>query len=145
LLEARLVADEPLSLAVRRGHPLLLKPAIVPHDLLDYEWIMGTDDTLLTQTVLTRLTDLRLPVPRRRIATSSFLFTLAVLNQTDSIAPLATPVVDSFSGSPSMPFVALPIDLGLAVTPFSIVTRVGTQLTPSAQSLAESIRGRSGI
>jgi DNA-binding transcriptional LysR family regulator len=145
LLEARLVAAEPLSLAVRRGHPLLLKPAIAPHDLLDYEWIMGTDDTLLTQTVLTRLTDLRLPVPRRRIATSSFLFTLAVLNQTDSIAPLATPVVDSFSGSPAMPFVALPVDLGLAVTPFSIVTRVGTQLTPSAQSLADSIITRSGI
>lgn len=145
LLEARLVAEEPLSLAVRRGHPLLLKPTITPKDLLDHEWIMGTDDTLLTQTVLSRLADLRLPVPRRRIATSSFLFTLAVLNQTDAIAPLATPVVDSFSGRPSMPFVALPISLGLAVTPFSIITRAGTQLTPSAQSLADSIISRSGI
>jgi DNA-binding transcriptional LysR family regulator len=145
LLEARLVAEEPLSLAVRRGHPLLLQPALDATDLLQFDWIMGTDDTLLTQTVMARLAELRLPVPRRRISTSSFLFTLAVLNQTDSIAPLATPVVESFSGSPSMPFVTLPIDLGLAVIPFSIVTRVGTRLTPSAQSLADSIAVRSGI
>jgi DNA-binding transcriptional LysR family regulator len=145
LLEARVVADEPLSLAVRRGHPLLQLPAIDATDLLAFDWIMGADDTLLTQTVVARLAELRLPLPRRRISTSSFLFTLAVLNQTDTIAPLATPVVESFSGSPSMPFVALPIDLGMAVAPFSIVTRVGTRLTPSAQCLADAIAARSGI
>lgn len=145
LLEARLVADEPLSLAVRRGHPLLLRPSIDVRDLLDFDWIMGADNTLLTQTVMAKLAELRLPLPRCRISTSSFLFTLAVLNQTDTIAPLATPVVESFSGSPSMPFVALPIDLGLAVTPFCIVSRVGTRLTPSAQSLADAIVVRSGI
>jgi DNA-binding transcriptional LysR family regulator len=144
-LEAHLIAEEPLSLAVRRGHPLLQRPVLGARDLLDFDWIMGTDDTLLTQTVLARLAELRLPIPRRRISTSSFLFTLAVLNQTNTIAPLATPVVESFSGSPSMPFVALPIDLGLAVAPFSIVTRVGMQLTPSAQSLADVIAARSGI
>jgi DNA-binding transcriptional LysR family regulator len=139
LLESRLIGDEPLSVAVRRGHPLLLRPELRLADLLDYDWIMGSDDTLLTQTVLARLAELRLAVPRRRISTSSFLFTLAVLNQTDAIAPLALPVVESFSGNPSMPFVALPIDLGLSVAPFSLVTRVGSRLTPSAERLARAI------
>ncbi len=139
LLEARLIGDEPLSVAVRRGHPLLLRPDIRIHDLLDYDWILGPDDTLLTQSVMARLVDLRLPAPRRRISTSSFLFTLALLNHTDAIAPLARPVVESFSGNPSMPFVDLPINLGLSVTPFSFVTRIGSQLTPSAQRLADAI------
>jgi DNA-binding transcriptional LysR family regulator len=142
MLEARLIGDEPLSMAVRRGHPLLLQPEIRMDDLLLYDWILGPDDTLLTQTVMSKLAELRLPTPARRISTSSFLFTLAVLNQTDALAPLALPVVESFSGNPSMPFVALPIKLGLSVTPFSLVTRIGSKLTPSAQRLADAILAR---
>jgi DNA-binding transcriptional LysR family regulator len=142
MLEARLIGDEPVSLAVRRGHPLLSRARVCMADLLEYDWILGPDDTLLTQTVLARLAALHLPVPRRPISTSSFLFTLAIVNQTDAIAPLALPVVESFSGSPSMPFVALPIDLGVSVTPFSIVTRIGSKLTPSAQRLADAIIAR---
>ena len=142
MLEARLIGDEPLSFAVRRGHPLVMLPEIRIDDLLAYDWILGPDDTLLTQTVMTRLAELNLPAPKRRISTSSFLFTLAVLNQTNAIAPLARPVVDSFSGNPSMPFVALPTDLGLNVAPFSMVTRIDARLTPSAQRLKEAILAR---
>jgi DNA-binding transcriptional LysR family regulator len=138
-LEARVIAVEPLSLVVRRGHPLLVQPQIAVDDLLKFDWVMGDDETLLTQTVVNRLAELGLPVPERRISTSSFLFTLALLNQTDAIAPLATPVVDSFAGNPSVPFVSLPIDMGLSVAPFSLVTRAGAQMTPSAQRLIDAI------
>jgi DNA-binding transcriptional LysR family regulator len=138
-LEARVLAVEPLSLVVRRGHPLLVLPILSLDDLLAYDWVMGDDETLLTQTVVARLKELGLPVPQRRISTSSFLFTLALLNQTDAIAPLATPVVDSFAGNPSVPFVSLPVDLGLSVAPFSLVTRAGAQMTPSAQRLIDAI------
>lgn len=138
-LQARMLAGEPLSLVVRRGHPLLVRPILSVDDLLAHDWVMGDDETLLTQTVISRLTELGLPQPVRRISTSSFLFTLALLNQTDAIAPLARPVVDSFAGNPSVPFVSLPIDLGLAVAPFSLVTRTGAQMTPSAQRLIDAI------
>jgi DNA-binding transcriptional LysR family regulator len=138
-LEARVLAVEPLSLVVRRGHPLLVRPMLSLDDLLAYDWVMGDDETLLTQTVVARLKELGLPVPQRRISTSSFLFTLALLNQTDAIAPLATPVVNSFAGNPSVPFVSLPVDLGLSVAPFSLVTRAGAQMTPSAQRLIDAI------
>lgn len=138
-LEARVIAAEPLSLVVRRGHPLLVRPILSVDDLLEFDWVMGDDETLLTQTVAGRLTELGLEQPKRRISTSSFLFTLALLNQTDAIAPLATPVVDSFAGNPSVPFVSLPINLGLAVAPFSLVTRAGAQMTPSAQRLIDAV------
>jgi DNA-binding transcriptional LysR family regulator len=138
-LEASLIAGEPLSLVVRRDHPLASRPDITMDDLLRYEWVMGDEATLLTQTVMARLAELRLPIPQRRISTSSFLFTLALLNQTDAIAPLATPVVTSLSDNPAVPFVSLPIDLGLAVAPFSLVTRIGSRLTPSAQMLVDAI------
>ena len=138
-LSARVMAGEPLSLVVRRGHPLLVRPILSVDDLLAYDWVMGDDGTLLTQTVVGRLTELGLPQPKRRISTSSFLFTLALLNQTDAIAPLVRPVVDSFAGNPSVPFVSLPIDLGLQVAPFSLVTRAGAQMTPSAQRLIDAM------
>lgn len=144
-LDARLLAVEPLSLVVRRGHPLLSRHQIPVEDLLHYDWVMGDDETLLTQTVISRLAELGLPRPQRRISTSSFLFTLALLNQTDAIAPLATPVVDSFAGNPSVPFVSLPVDIGLAVAPFSLVTRAGAQMTPSAQRLIDAILAASGV
>lgn len=143
-LEAREIATEPLSLVVRRGHPLLHLPQITVEDLMRHDWVMGDDATLLTQTVLARLAELRLPIPERRISTSSFLFTLALLNQTDAIAPLATPVVDSLSGNPSVPFVSLPINLGLTVASFSIVTRRGARLTPTAQRLVDAILALAG-
>ena len=138
-LEAHVLAVEPLSLVVRRGHPLLVRPILSLDDLLEFDWVMGDDETLLTQTVVSRLAELALPLPKRRISTSSFLFTLALLNQTDAIAPLATPVVDSFAGNPSVPFISLPIDLGLSVAPFSLVTRIGAQMTPTAQRLADAV------
>jgi DNA-binding transcriptional LysR family regulator len=138
-LEAQVIAGEPLSLVVRRGHPVLVRPEISIDDLLRHDWVMGDDETLLTQTVIARLSELGLPLPRRRISTSSFLFTLALLNQTDAIAPLATSVVDSFAGNPSVPFVSLPVDFGLSVAPFSLVTRTGAQMTPSAQRLIDGI------
>lgn len=138
-LEARVIAGEPLSLVVRRGHPILARPDITVEDLLRHDWVMGDDETLLTQTVVSRLAELGLPVPHRRISTSSFLFTLALLNQTDAIAPLATAVVDSFAGNPSVPFVSLPVNLGLSVAPFSLVTRTGAQMTASSQRLIDGI------
>lgn len=141
-LDSRLIAGEPVSLVVRRGHPLLARPGLGLGDLMGHDWVMGDDDTLLTQSVLARLAALRLPVPQRRISTSSFLFTLALINQTDSIAPLATPVVDSFAGNAEVPFVALPVDLGLTVQPFSLVTRAASQLTPAARWLVGDILAR---
>lgn len=138
-LQARMIAGEPLSLVVRRGHPILALPRITVDDLMRYEWVMGDDDTLLTQTVKARLAEQRMPIPQQRVSTSSFLFTLALLNQSDCIAPLATSVVDSFAGNPSVPFVTLPIDLGLTVEPFGLVTRMQSQLTPSAQRLVDAI------
>ena len=56
---ADVIAGEPLSLVVRRGHPLLVRPKITVDDLLQYDWVMGDDETLLTQTVMARLAELR--------------------------------------------------------------------------------------
>lgn len=44
-----------------------------------------------------------------------------------------------------MPFVAVPIKLGISVTPFSLVTRIGSQLVPAARTLADAIQTRADL
>jgi DNA-binding transcriptional LysR family regulator len=133
------IRDEPLSLIVRRAHPLLLRPRIAAADVLDYEWVMPEDEALITRSVLDRLAALGLPGPRRQVSTASFLFTLAMLKASDAVAPLAQPVAESFASGPSTPFVDLPIDLGIRVPPFGLIRRREAELTPAAGRVAQAI------
>jgi DNA-binding transcriptional LysR family regulator len=139
LIDLQPIGPEMLALVVRRGHPLLKLARLEPDHLFDFDWVMPDEQTLLTRAVRARLIALGLPQPNRRISTASFLFTLALLTQTDAIAPLSAAVAESFSGSPSLPFVTLPITLGLEVEPFGLMTRRNGQLTPTAALLAQVI------
>jgi len=93
----------------------------------------------ITRTVLTRLLALGLPPPHQRLSTASFLLTLALLQQTNAIAPLALAVADVFASSPDAPYAQLPLDLGIEVEPFGLMTRAGMILPPAAQYLADTI------
>lgn len=135
------LGEEPLALVVRRGHPLLKMPRVTLSDTLAYDWVMADDETLLSQTVLRWLANAGYPRPHRQFSTSSFLFTLAMLKDTDSVAPLAQPVVDSFTDGASMPFVQVPIDLNLSVEAYGLIRRADTRLTPVADRVAAMIIG----
>ena len=126
------VATEPVNLLVRRGHPLLALPGPAPKDLMTYDWVMPGPDSVLRRAVMARLRVLGLPDPPGAIATSSFLLTLALLQQSDAIAPLARAVTDRFAGEPAAPYVVVPFNLGIEVAPYGVVTRDGAGLTPAA-------------
>jgi DNA-binding transcriptional LysR family regulator len=133
------IAPEPLCLMARRGHPLAGAGPIEPAALLSYDWVMPGPEAILTRTVQARLRALRLPDPPRRVATSSFLFTLAMLRQSDAIAPLARAVAALFAGAPGEAFAVLPVDLEIEVAPFGLLTREGPGLTPAAERVRELI------
>ena len=133
------IAAEPVSLVVRRGHPLDRGRPFEAIDLLTYDWIMPGPESVLCRAVLARLTEHRMPHPPQRLATASFLLTLALLQQSNAIAPLARPVADTFATAPDAAFIKLPIDLGIEVPPFGLLTRTNMVLTPVAQRLAELI------
>jgi DNA-binding transcriptional LysR family regulator len=134
------IATEPVALVVRRRHPLhqLQNPHV--HDLLAYDWVMPPADSLLTRTVLARLHENGAPPPPQSLSTASFLLTFALLQQSNAIAPLARAVANSFCHAPDSPYVILPVDLGIAVAPFGLVTRSDALLTPTAAHIARDIR-----
>ena len=139
LLQIIPIAAEPVSLVVRRGHPLDRGRAIEKLDLLTYDWVMPGPESILCRAVLARLSDHRMPHPPQRLATASFLLTLALLQQSNAIAPLARAVADTFAHGPEAAYIQLPIDLGIEVPPFGLMTRKNMVLTPVAQRLVELI------
>ncbi|NBO20888.1 MAG: LysR family transcriptional regulator [Rhodobacteraceae bacterium] len=130
---------EPVVLMVRRGHRLAQAEGLTGPELMEFDWVMPSPDTILARAVINRLRTLGLPVPNQRLATSSFLLTLALIQQTNAIAPLARAVGERFAVGPEAAYAILPIDLGISVEPYGLMTRKGAILTPAARQLADLI------
>ncbi len=139
LLQIIPIAAEPVSLVVRRGHPLDRGRPIEKMDLLTYDWVMPGPESILCRAVLARLSEHGMTHPPQRLATASFLLTLALLQQSNAIAPLARAVADTFARALDATYIQLPIDLGIEVPPFGLMTRKNMVLTPVAQRLVELI------
>ena len=78
-------------------------------------------------------------MPPQRLATSSFLLTLAMMLQSNAIAPVASAVADTFASGPDAPYVKLPIDLGIEVEPFGLITRAGSSLPRVATTMIDMV------
>lgn len=133
---------EPISLIARRGHPLLRRPApLTVEETLAYDWVMPGPESLLTRTIATRLHGLGLPKPTQRLLTASFLLTLAVLQKSDAIAAVSRASAMQFAIGEAAAFDLLPLDLGIEVEPFGLITRERVSLTPASQRFAYLILG----
>lgn len=139
LYNAQIIETEPVALMVRRGHYLQGLPDITPQDLMAFDWVMPGEEAILGRTVLSRLAQLGLPVPPRRLSTSSFLLTLAMVQQSNAIAPIARAVTSTFAHGPDAPYAVLPIDLGIEVEPFSLLTRAGATLPAVVRRVADMV------
>jgi DNA-binding transcriptional LysR family regulator len=134
-IDARVIAAEPVALMVRKGHRLANAVPERNADLLDFDWVMPGHDSPLGAAVLARLAALGLPAPQQRLSTASFLLTLALLQQSNSIAPLAQAVANQFASAPDAAFAIIRADIGISVAPYSLLTRRGVFLPPAARTI----------
>ena len=141
LLEFQHVASEPVSLVVRRGHPLARQSPVLGAELMEFDWVMPGPGSILTRAVMARIRAHGLSTPPQRLSTASFLLTFALLQQSNAIAPLSRAVADSFTLGPDAAFAQLPIDLGIEVEPYGLITRSQMTMTPAATRLAAQICG----
>ena len=131
--------DEPLALVVRRGHPLVAGGVPDAATVLAYDWVLPGEGSLMTRTVLARLQAMGLPAPRLNVSTTSFMLMLALLQQTDAVGVLAQATARQFSEGPDAALGFVPLDLGIAVEPYGMISRERVALTPAAQRLADTI------
>ena len=137
------VGSEPISLIARLGHPLLRRrPVPLPEAIMEFDWVLPMEGALLRTTIEKRLLELGLPSPRKILSTSSFLLTIATVQQTNAVAPLSTAVADFFSSQEGAPatIARLPYDFLGGVEPYALLRLADRELTPAAASLYEIVR-----
>lgn len=129
------VAAEPVDFVVRRDHPLLGRAVLTWDDLAQHDWVLPLRGNPLADAVLARFSELGQAAPRMRMTTSSFLLTMAQLQQSESIAPLSAAVAAQFARGQNSALAVLPIKTGIAVRPYSILQRRAGALTLAAQQI----------
>lgn len=127
------MGPERFCLVVRTGHPLLNLDPPELLDCLEYDWVMQPPGGLARHATEMYLLQNAARVPRRIISTTSQLLTMALVEASDVIAPMAMSVARFQTGRSETPSVAiLPLAPDLMMSPFSLVRLNERPLSPTA-------------
>lgn len=141
LFNAHEIGIESACLLVRRGHPLLDGSPAKLEDLSRYDWVFQPPGALLRRTMEDVFLSQGVALPRNIINTPSVVLTLAIVTQTNAIAPLAYEMAQFVSGqhSPMGDIRILPTEFELSVKPYSLIVTKDRALPPSAQLLYDLV------
>ena len=131
------LTTEPVQFLVRAGHPLTRESDIPTRRLLDFDWVLPLEGSILRRTMVTLLRAEGLPMPGQVHSTSSFLLTLALLRQTNAIAPIAAAVGRVFTdeSDSAPPLRMLETRLKVEVETFSLIRAAGRLFPPTTEYL----------
>ncbi|RAH99015.1 LysR family transcriptional regulator [Acuticoccus sediminis] len=136
------IGPEPVSLIVRNGHPLTRREDITLADCLHYDWIMQEEGGLLRRTARDYLLSHGYEQPKRILSTSSTLLTLAIISETNAIAPIAT-AASNFYASPSAfggGIHRLKVAQDMVVDPYSLVLLRDHEASPAMLRVLDLLR-----
>ena len=141
------IGPEPIDLVVRLDHPLTRQPDATLWDCMEYDWVMQPPRGLLRRTAESYLLERGLPAPPRVVSTTSILFTLALVNETNAIAPLARAVSRFFIERAELGSRLATLSVGndMAVEDFGIVSRQGDTQPPAAERFMKLLRVRTDL
>lgn len=129
--------EEPLIIFTARSHPLAGRAAIDPEETLAYPWVVPPADTPTRQTFSRAFTAVGLRAPIV-VETGSFLMTLHLVEAMGAISVLPRDIIEDRLKDGS--FSALPIELGVTLPAFGIITRKGTDLSENAALFVDLIK-----
>lgn len=132
--------DEKVALMARADHPLARAPIVTLSELQTQEWIMQPRTSPISEASLLAFASFGLTEPANIIFSSSMLFTLAYIAQSQAIAPLSQEVAD-FLGRPPIKadFRSLPIANEIRVSRFYLLSLRRRPLSPLALRLKEKL------
>ncbi|MGY9047835.1 MAG: LysR family transcriptional regulator [Rhodobacterales bacterium] len=140
----RRIGTEPISLAVRQGHPLLRHDSLSLADCLAYDWVMQAPGGLMRLTAETYLLERGLRPPARVLSTSSLLLTLGLISDTNAIAPIATSVAELYTSASRLGSTIRTLDLPeeIQVAAYSLICRRETEQSPAVRKVLAQIEQR---
>lgn len=141
LFNATPLGIERACLIVRGGHPLLSMPPPALNELSHYDWVFQPPGSLLRRTLEAMFTEAHVPAPANVVSTSSVILTMALVSESDAIAPIAQDVAEFIcSQSSRMGEIAiLRSAFEIVLQPYSLITARGRALPPSAKLLHDLI------
>jgi len=132
------LADEPHRLIARAGHPLCAHERLTVADLADKGWILPPAGSILRDRITAMFVSHGLDLPHETVETTALPLILALLAQSDMIVALPEAVVQAQLEAGSL--AVLPIDPGLRLDTYGIVTRRQHALSPGAQAMLDVLR-----
>lgn len=141
------IGPEPMSLIVRAGHELDLRPPSDLTETLRFDWVMQPRAGLLRRTVEAYLMERGLPLPQRVVGTASLMFTLALVGRSNAVGVMSTQAEEFFRSQESLGarIVRLPVAPDLMVAPYGLVTMRERKLAPAAAMAYRAIAEAAGL
>lgn len=139
--------DEPVRLAVRRGHPAARSPEPAMESLVNYPWILPGPGTQLRLALDTEFSSRDLPLPADLIECSTFLTIREILLATDAIAPLPLLIAkrDEQLAVLSAPLAAVAAPIGIASLADAAASENARELLHQVQRTARDITVELGL
>ena len=141
LFNASPLGVEKACLIVRTGHPLLKRLPCSLSELGRYDWVFQPPGAMLSRTMEMMFMESNIPLPDNIVNTSSVLLTMALIAESDAIAPIAEEVASFIASQSSRmgEIAILETDFEIVLAPFSLITARGRALPPSAKLLHDLI------
>lgn len=137
LFEDTPLTAEPISFVARTAHPLVREGRLPLRRLIDFDWVLPIEGSILRRTMLTLLRARGLPMPAQVHSTSSFLLTVALLRQSNAVAPIASAVAGVFRDEDGQFALVRGLDceVRMEVETFSLIRAAGRMFPPTTEHL----------
>ena len=132
------LAQEPHSLIARRQHPLAKQRRLTIEDLVEHTWILPPPPSILRERLTAMFLQRGLSLPQKVVETSSLPMITNLLRRTDMLVALPHEVVRPFCDAGML--AVLPIDLGVRMDSFGIITQRGHSLSHGAVETLATLR-----
>lgn len=138
------IGSEPVGFIARSDHPLMRRKRVTVVECLPFDWVMQSPSGLMRREVETYLLENGHPIPARILSTASLLLTLAIISETNAIAPVARSVGEFYArgSAPGGNIGLLDMADQIAVSPFSFVLPANEDLSPAAQRVLTALMRR---
>lgn len=137
-LNYELLAEEPVCLAARRGHPQGQLAGLQLRDLIGAAWVLPPAGSILRHRFDLLFRQQGLEPPRNVVETTALSLTTALLEDSDMLSVLPSEVVRHYAEHGML--ATLPLQLDCKMDAFGLITRRDQLLSPSAAAMLRIVR-----
>ena len=132
------ITDEPHSLIVRAGHPLAGRQDLTLAEVGQQGWILPPTGSILRDRLTAMFLSQGLEPPSETVETLALPVIANLLIGSDMVVPLPQELVAPYLQTGLL--VILPLELGLRMDMYGIITRRQHQLSPGADAMLATLR-----